>query len=149
MSHCPYLLLTLLFSMPFPKIGRGLRDSFGEVEEAGFDTAGLKCTETRRSVGDASVPDTPSTLVRVQVNRKRWRVSVCIMCMHACMCVRGVGCGGWAQPLRAMALHRVYTAYLSVNLQRPRSAQTAYGGRPVRPRPQMPDTHLHECTYTH
>lgn len=104
--------------------------------------AGLKHPETWRSVWDTSV------------NRKRWRVSVCIMCMHVCVCVWGAYAGGWAfSPPREMALHHVYTAYLPVNLQKPRSAQTAYGGWPVRPRRQMPDTRawtgIHTLTRAH
>lgn len=50
------------------------------------------------------------------------------------------GWGGWALPLRGMAVHRVYAPYLPVNLGRPGSAQTADGSWPVRPRRQMPDT---------
>lgn len=62
------------------------------------------------------------------------RVSVC-------------ACEGWALTLREVVLHRVYMAYLPVNLQRPQSAQTAYGGWPVRPRQQMPNTRA--CMQTH
>lgn len=58
-----------------------------------------------------------------------------IMCMHVCG-----GWGGWAFPLREMALHRVYAASLPVNLGRPGTAQMAYGSRPAHPRRQMPDT---------
>ncbi len=80
-------------------------------------------------------------------------VSVCV-CVCVCVCVFVCVMGGrrWAFLPREMALHPVYTAYLPVNLQRPRRTQTAYGGWPVRPRQPMPDTrawmHIHTLAHT-
>lgn len=60
--------------------------------------------------------------------------------------LEGGGDGHFAS--KEMALHRVHAAYLLVNLRRPKSTQTAYGGRPVRPR-RIGPTHVHEHAHSH
>lgn len=49
----------------------------GRWRDTADTAAGLKHSETRRSIGDTSVPHTLIMLGTVQVNRKRWGVCVC------------------------------------------------------------------------
>lgn len=68
------------------------------------------------------------------------------VCECVFVCVRGE-LRGMGTSLEGNGITSCPTTYLPVNLQRPRSAQTARGGRPARPRRQMPDTRAHAHTH--
>ena len=126
------------FQHAFPNTSCG---SFREVEGAALTLADLN-NQRHRGQSGTRVFQT----LRVCWSESRW-IGRDGGYLRVCM----GDCGGWAILLREVALQCVYTAYLPVNLRRPGSAQTAYGGWPVRPRWHRPDAHawVHIHTLPH
>lgn len=142
LSVCLYLLLPLLLSnrIQRPQLYEGGRGSDS-------DRWGLKTSGTRTLVNDTIAPDTEDA--GLTAGEQGTMEGICghgLFCMPVCG-----GWVGWAFPLREMALHRVYTAYLPVNLGRQGSTQTTSGSWPVHPRRKMPVTRAwaHTSTSTH
>lgn len=149
LSLCFYLLLTLLFKhrlwLPVTL--------FSEVEGAALTLLDFNNHRHQawRSVRDKSVPDTPSTLVRVQVYMEIWGggLSVCIMCMRVCGWV-----GGWASPLRengiTSCLHCISTCQPAAAKER---SDSLWRLASTPPSMQMTDTrawmNINTHTYTH